>query len=245
MRDIIAHMQDTQRPQANASSEPDFEDTLVQGEREAHALGAEFTIPELSILRTDPEAASKAAMLLMQPTAMGAISLPDARRVVAHLKAHRVPAGKTFIREGDKEHTDFMLLVLEGEATVENQVVSRTQPLVMTIIGPGSLIGEMGLIDGSPRSANLVANTDMLLATLSRASLSKLLAEHPEVACRVLLAIAQRLSERVRDGNNKLRSYARLVEIMQDELQDQIVRAGALARIAQSKQPPKGGEGLL
>ncbi len=228
---------------------PEFEDTRVQGEREAQALGAKFAVPEMSILRTDPEAATKAAVLLMQPNALGEINLLDARRVVAYLKAHRVPAGKTFIREGDSEHTDFMLLVLDGEASVENQVVSRTEPMVMNVIGPGSLIGEMGMIDGSPRSANVVANTDMLLATLSRASLTRLLSEHPDVACKVLLAIAQRLSARVREGNNKLRSYARLVEIMQDELQEQIVRTGTLAKIMQGQSgktiQPGGGEDML
>ncbi len=217
--------------------------------REAQVLGAKAPVPELSILRTDPEAATKAAMLLMQPNAIGEINLLEARRVVAYLKAHRIPAGKTFIREDDKEHTDFMLLVLEGEATIENQVVSRTQPLVMNVIGPGSLIGEISLIDGLPRSANVVATTDMLLATLSRASLQRLLVEHPDIASKVLLAIAQRLSSRVREGNAKLRSYSRLVEIMQDELQDQIVRSGALARIAMNQQsgvvkPGSGGEDL-
>jgi CRP/FNR family transcriptional regulator, cyclic AMP receptor protein len=142
-----------------------------------------------------------------------------------------------------------MLLVLEGEATVENQVVSRTQPFVMNVIGPGALIGEISLIDGLPRSANVVATTDMLVATLSRASLMRLLSEHPDIASKVLLAIAQRLSARVREGNAKLRSYSRLVEIMQDELQDQIVRSGALARIALGQvggvvKPGSGGDDL-
>lgn len=237
-------MESTTSQSAHAAPS-DFEDTKVQGEREAQSLGAKFEVPELSILRTDPEAASKAAALLMQPNALGEINLLEARRVVAYLKAHRVPAGKTFMREGDAEHTDFMLLVLEGEASVETQVVSRTEPMVMTVIGPGSLIGEIGLIDGAPRSANVVANTDMMLATLSRSSLAKLLSEHPDVACKVLLAIAQRLSTRVREGNAKMRSYARLVEIMQDELQDQITRTGALARImqGQSGKPGKPGSG--
>jgi CRP/FNR family transcriptional regulator, cyclic AMP receptor protein len=241
-------MQDTDNLPENPSQTPEvFNDS--QGVKEAQVLGAKSPVPELSILRTDPEAASKAAMLLMQPNALGEINLLEARRVVAYLKAHRISAGKTFIREDDKEHTDFMLLVLEGEATVENQVVSRTQPFVMNVIGPGALIGEISLIDGLPRSANVVATTDMLVATLSRASLMRLLSEHPDIASKVLLAIAQRLSARVREGNAKLRSYSRLVEIMQDELQDQIVRSGALARIALGQvggvvKPGSGGDDL-
>jgi hypothetical protein len=88
-----------------------------------------------------------------------------------------------------------------------------------------------------------------LVATLSRASLMRLLTEHPDIASKVLLAISQRLSARVREGNAKLRSYSRLVEIMQDELQDQIVRSGALARIALGQvggvvKPGSGGDDL-
>lgn len=239
---------DTPEPQASQAQSTPESFTDSQGVKEAQVLGAKNLVPELSILRTDPEAASKAAMLLMQPNALGEITLLDARRVVAYLKAHRIPAGTTFIRQDDTSHTDFMLLVLEGEATIENQVVSRTEPMVMNVIGPGTLIGEISLVDGLPRSANAVATTDMLLATLSRASLSKLLVEHPDVASKVMLAIARRLSALVRESNNKLRSYARLVEIMQDELQEQIVRSGALARIALSQsgvvKPGSGGEDL-
>jgi CRP/FNR family transcriptional regulator, cyclic AMP receptor protein len=223
---------DTPEPQASQAQSTPESFTDSQGVKEAQVLGAKNLVPELSILRTDPEAASKAAMLLMQPSALGEITLLDARRVVAYLKAHRIPAGTTFIRQDDKAHTDFMLLVLEGEATIENQVVSRTEPMV----------------DGLPRSANAVATTDMLLATLSRASLTKLLVEHPDVASKVMLAISRRLSALVRESNNKLRSYARLVEIMQDELQEQIVRSGALARIALSQsgvvKPGSGGKDL-
>jgi CRP/FNR family cyclic AMP-dependent transcriptional regulator len=45
-----------------------------------------------------------------------------------------------------------MLLVLDGEVMIESIVVSRTEPITVTVLGPGNLIGEMGLLDGEPRS---------------------------------------------------------------------------------------------
>src|SRR4051812_17609720 len=96
--------------------------------------------------------AVRAAELLTAPSALMQLDPVEARRVVAYMQPHRIAEGTTFIREGDEQHTDFMLLVLDGEVTVEQVVAGRVAPITVTVLGPGSLIGEMGLVDGSPRS---------------------------------------------------------------------------------------------
>jgi CRP-like cAMP-binding protein len=134
------------------------------------------------------------------------------------MQPHRIPEGTTFIREGDSERTDFMLLVLDGEVTVETIVVSRTAPITVTVLGPGSLIGEMGLVDGAPRSASCTALTDLRCAVLKRSSLNRLIQQEPRTAAKLVLAISVRMSKRIRDSQEKLKLYAQLTQALNEEI---------------------------
>jgi CRP-like cAMP-binding protein len=165
-------------------------------------------------------AADRAAELLTAPTALMQLDRQEARTIVAYMHPHRIAEGTTFIREGDDEDTDFMLLVLDGEVTVEQTVAGRCAPITVTVLGPGSLIGEMGLIDGSPRSASCTAVTDLRCAILTRAGLNRLVDDEPRAAAKLMMAISLRIAERMRDNQGKLKLYAQLTQAMNEEINE-------------------------
>ena len=167
---------------------------------------------------TAGSAQERAAQLLVTPGALAQLSLNDARTVVRYMEPRRVAEGAQFIRAGDRENTDHLLLVIEGEVTVESPTSGGLDGLVVTVLGPGSLIGEMGLIDGAPRSANCTASTRLGLGLLSRDSLVQLVDQEPAVAARLLLAIAKRLSDHLRDANRKLLTLSQVNRAQQEEL---------------------------
>lgn len=117
----------------------------------------------------------------------------------------RIPAGNTFIRQGDRQSTGFMLLVPDGEVTVDTIVVGRTQPLVVNVLGPGSLIGEMGLLDGVRAPAGRTANGPLRCAVLTRTALAQLVRDDPQTTAKLMLAISIRIDQRVRDTSDKLK----------------------------------------
>ncbi|MGB4115907.1 MAG: cyclic nucleotide-binding domain-containing protein [Polaromonas sp.] len=160
----------------------------------------------------------KAAQLLVTPTALADLSPSDARVVVGFMLPKRFDLGTVFIKEGEASHTDFMMLILDGEVLVQNEVASADDSLVMSIIGPGNLIGEMGVLDGAPRSATCTATTDLAVAILSRESLLKIINDNPSVAARLMLAISKRLSDRLREANRKIKSLGGLSRALQQEL---------------------------
>jgi CRP-like cAMP-binding protein len=162
--------------------------------------------------------ADRAAELLTAPSALMQLEPGEARTVVTYMQPHRIAEGSTFIKEGDTENTDFMLLVLDGEVTIETLVVSRTAPITVTVLGPGSLIGEMGLVDGSPRSASCTALTDLRCAILTRAGLNRLLDDEPRTAAKLMMAISLRIAQRMRDNQGKLKLYAQLTQAMNEEI---------------------------
>lgn len=160
-----------------------------------------------------------AARMLVTPSAFADLTLADAMRVVSYMKPKRIKAGTAFIEEGEVRQNDYMLLVLEGDIAVESDVPGLNESIVVNVIGPGNLIGEMGMLDGSPRSARCTANTDIAAAVLSRTALMRLLRDHPGVGSRLLLAISKRMADRLRETTRKLRTFAQMNRALQEELQ--------------------------
>lgn len=162
--------------------------------------------------------AELAAQLLIAPTALMQLTLEEAFTVVSYMTPRKIMEGTTFIREGDESDTGFMILLLEGEVTVENIVVSRRTPVTITVLGPGSLIGEMGLVDAQARLASCTASTDSRCAVLTRAALEKLGMDDPQTATKLMFAVSQRIAERLRETSEKLKMFTQLVQAMQQEI---------------------------
>jgi CRP-like cAMP-binding protein len=100
-------------------------------------------------------------------------------------RAMEIPAGSLLYRAGDAG--DNMLGVIEGEV----DIVAGGQ--VIETIGPGGIVGEMALIDGSVRSADAVARTDVRVSLIDQAHFERLVSGHPTFALQVMRIMADRL----------------------------------------------------
>ncbi|MDP2742210.1 MAG: cyclic nucleotide-binding domain-containing protein, partial [Hydrogenophaga sp.] len=160
----------------------------------------------------NPELAPEevAARMLVTPSALDDLTLADAMKVVGYMRPKRIKAGTVFIREGEVQQNDYMLLVLEGDIAVENDLPGLHESVVVNIIGPGLLIGEMGVLDGAPRSATCTATTDIAAAVLSRTALMRLMKDQPRVGAKLLLAISKRMADRLRETTRKLKTFAQM-----------------------------------
>jgi CRP/FNR family transcriptional regulator, cyclic AMP receptor protein len=170
----------------------------------------------------------KAARLLIIHTALADLSLEDARVVVGYMRPRRIKMGTVFIEEGEISNTDYMMLIIDGEVSVENHGTVQDDGLVMSIIGPGSLIGEMGVLDAAPRSASCTAISDVAAAVLARDALLRLIDGNPRVSSRLMLAISKCLADRLREANRKIKTMSGLARALQQEL-DAAHRPGRLS----------------
>ncbi|MDB5886078.1 MAG: cyclic nucleotide-binding protein [Polaromonas sp.] len=172
--------------------------------------------------RQDPaegsEAADLAAELLIAPTALMQLTMSEARLVVRYMQPQILAKGTVFIREGDARDTGFMMLVLDGEVTVETQVASRAEPIIVTVLGRGSLIGELALIDGHARYATCVAATQLRCAILTREALNKMMQDNAPLSAKLLLAVSLRIGVRLREVTDKLKMYVQLTQAMEQEI---------------------------
>ena len=94
-------------------------------------------------------------------------------------------AGDVLFREG--ETGDVMFAVVDGE--VELIHAGR----VIDTLGPGGILGEMALVDSSPRSAAAVVKVPSRIARVNRREFTFLVHEHPTFALEVMGVLADRL----------------------------------------------------
>jgi CRP-like cAMP-binding protein len=100
-------------------------------------------------------------------------------------------AGRVLCKEG--EYGSEFYLILEGSASV------RRNNRKLAEVGPGQYFGELALLDRQPRSATVVADTDMRLLVLGRREFLGLVESVPSIARKMLAAMAVRL----RDADTK------------------------------------------
>jgi CRP/FNR family transcriptional regulator, cyclic AMP receptor protein len=109
-------------------------------------------------------------------------------------EAFAVETGHELFREG--EPGDVMYVVLEGAVDV------RHGEVVIETIGPGGIIGELALIDTTPRSATATAAVPSRLVRVGKPEFGFLVQEHPTFALQVMRVMAERLrraNERIAD----------------------------------------------
>jgi CRP/FNR family transcriptional regulator, cyclic AMP receptor protein len=99
--------------------------------------------------------------------------------------ALQLAPGDSLFREGDKGEKTYVLL--EGEMEI------LLGDFLLESAGPRTLIGEMALIDDSPRTANAVAKTSCRLAEIDRRRFHFLVQQTPHFATHVMKTLADRL----------------------------------------------------
>lgn len=91
------------------------------------------------------------------------------------------------------------ILTAEGARGLEAFLIvtGRARCLVGEIdaaaLGPGDLFGEMSLLDGAPRSATVIADSEMRVTVFDRSEFLRLIAASPKIATKLLVAMATRI----------------------------------------------------
>jgi CRP-like cAMP-binding protein len=94
--------------------------------------------------------------------------------------------GDVVMREGDVE--SWLYLVVQGELEVRRLDRRVT-------VGPGTVVGELAVLDPQPRSATVTALTPVLAFRLGKDAFDEVLLTRPEVARGVIVELARRLRE--------------------------------------------------
>ena len=109
----------------------------------------------------------------------------ELRRVAELSRIVEAPVGTVITQIG--EPGDSFFVIIDGMVEVRTPVGAGSQ------LQPGDFFGEMSLLDGEPRSATIVAATDLRLLIVDRFHFWRLLDETPDLIRRILTILSRRV----------------------------------------------------
>ena len=129
---------------------------------------------------------------------------PDEREVFrGELDCLKFGQGEELLREGE-ESRDLYILT-RGSVSIKIHLPSSNRKKRLFTFGAGVVFGEMAMLDGNPRSAQVLAEEDSEVYRLSHEHFGKLCSENPDVAVKLLQNIALVLTHRLRVRSEEVR----------------------------------------
>jgi CRP-like cAMP-binding protein len=133
----------------------------------------------------------------VRETVLADRSLRDWQRLLEHTDRRRFTRGDVVVREGDAERA--LWIVSRGMLEVVVGRPGREQ--VVATVPARSVFGEIGFLDGEPRSATVRAASDGEAYRLTYAAFESLAARQPELARALLFDLARIVCARLRHMN--------------------------------------------
>jgi CRP-like cAMP-binding protein len=121
----------------------------------------------------------------------------ELERLSRHLRVQHHPANEVIFRKGDAGLG--MMAVVSGRVKISSGVAPDKE-VVLNIIDPGEVFGEIALLDGKSRTADATAMEPTELLVLDRRDFLPMIERHPEVCLRIINV----LCERIRHTNEQL-----------------------------------------
>ncbi len=119
-------------------------------------------------------------------------------RVLRIVFEEQYKAGQCILHEGSPGNC--LYVVAEGE------VIISLKGVPLTVVGPGGHIGELSLIDDSPRSASAFAHDEVTLLRINKEDFLRLNQQDPVLANKLLWVFLEGAAKRVRELSGRLSS---------------------------------------
>lgn len=127
---------------------------------------------------------------------------PEERAALVPLfKAEVYDAGKVLFREGDPGNK--LYFILRGVIQIEKGV-DESNSARLARLGHGEVLGEISVMDQSPRTATATAFLDAEVMVISRQQVDSLVTSDPKVAAKIFLGMAQSLARRLRSADDEI-----------------------------------------
>ncbi len=116
----------------------------------------------------------------------------DIRALAKSCEERTYKRGTALCRQGQRGVA--MFVITEGDVKVE-EVMDDGRALQVASLGPGSVVGEMAILDGAERTASVIAETDVEALVLTSWDFKAMLRQRPVVALDILSVVVGRFRE--------------------------------------------------
>ena len=122
------------------------------------------------------------------------------------LSRHTFKRGEVVVREGDESRELF--IIAKGTASVHLRLPGAFRATRLITFAPGTIFGEMALLDQETRSATIEADEFLVCYVLPQTAFEVLKRKHPGIAITLLANLARELAGRLRRANRTIYQLA-------------------------------------
>lgn len=126
------------------------------------------------------------------------------QRFRAKLIRQNCKKGEYVVREGDNEKSAFFLT--SGLVSVVIGGAGRQRSKRLATLSPGVVFGELALLEGRPRSADIIVDEDAVVYKLEEADFVAMMEHESDIAVKLLMNIDRTLARRVLSLNDELQT---------------------------------------
>ena len=126
---------------------------------------------------------------------------PVAGQIIGYFVREKAPAGMILALQGDR--TRDLFLIQSGQVSAQFEI-SEGPAIRLRTMGPGSIVGEIGLYLNLPRTASLIVDTDSIILRLTPEALAKMEAKDPQAAAALHECLARMVAARLVHANELL-----------------------------------------
>jgi CRP/FNR family cyclic AMP-dependent transcriptional regulator len=112
------------------------------------------------------------------------------REIARHSHRRVFPAGTVLMTQGAT--SDSMDVLVHGRVKIERVFPGQSEAMLLAELGPGDVVGEMGVLSGSPRTATVTALDDIETLELQAAFLKKLFMRDSDVLAAIMRIVSRR-----------------------------------------------------
>lgn len=156
---------------------------------------------EERILAEEPDLQDRSKLGLAQLDVFRGLGRDALRSLEQVVQPMHFEAGDTIIRAGDP--AQLLFVVARGSVTVSMPAPGEKRRRI-ACMGPGMSFGEMALLDGGVRSADVTADERVICYGFSVEALHELSAEHPTILVTILGNMIRDFSDRLRRANREM-----------------------------------------
>ncbi len=119
-----------------------------------------------------------------------ALTADERASLVDHLEQVTYTAGETVTRQGAVAH--WLYILRSGKVEIRRHLTEGDAAQAVASIDAPGFFGEMGMLTGEPRRADVVALTDLDCYRLDKTGFERILHERPEIAAQISGTLAKR-----------------------------------------------------
>ena len=154
---------------------------------------------------------------------VGYLSDEEHARLLAAMEPCEAANGDLVFQKGSPSRS--LLLVEDGRLEIVDEAVG--EQVILGVVGPGGVVGEVGFVDGRARTHHVRARGACRLRRLTRDRLLELVKGDPELFAKLTIGLARLLAERFRAAIDELEPVRAFAASLREpeELQSEVVAA--------------------